>query len=104
MCKIHFVLLLVLVVGLIGCSTAPSLTAVLPVESPTSTIQPTITSSPVPTATQTPVTPTLTPEPGLRTDGPYFGYFRDVPGSSIIQFVLMDADGGGKKFLTCQRM
>lgn len=97
MCKIHFVLLLVLVVGLIGCSTAPSLTAVLPVESPTSTIQPTITSSPVPTATQTPVTPTLTPEPGLRTDGPYFGYFRDVPGSSIIQFVLMDADGGGKK-------
>ena len=93
--KIRFVLFLV--VGLIGCSTAPSPTTVLPVESRTPTIQPTVTSSPVPTATQTPVTPTLTPEPGLRTDGPHFGYFREVPGRSTIQFVLMDADGGGRK-------
>jgi WD40 repeat protein len=97
MCKIRFVLFLVLMVGLIGCSTAPSPTAVLPIESPTPTIQPTVTSSPAPTTTQKPVTPTMTPEPGLRTDGPYFGYFRDVPGRSDIQFVLTDADGGGRK-------
>jgi len=59
----------------------------------------TLTPSPLPTATESPTTPTLTLEPGLRTNGPYFGYFRHVPGRDALQFVLMDADGVGRKII-----
>ena len=51
----------------------------------------TSTSAPLPTATST-------PEPGLRTNGPYFAYFREV--DNKYQLVMMDADGGGRKAIT----
>lgn len=42
--------------------------------------------------------PTSTPEPGLRTTGPYFSYFRNV--DSGYQLVMMDADGKGRKVIS----
>jgi WD40 repeat protein len=101
-------LFLVMLVILAGCNVFSSTTATLPVESQTPLSQPTVsllpsstqtpaqpTASSLPTSTQTPEPPT--PEPSLRTNGPYFGYFRQVPGFDTLQFVLMDADGVGRK-------
>jgi len=57
--------------------TAPTLT---PAASPTLPPGPSATSMPVPT-----------PEPGLRTDGPYLTYFSNTDEQR--QLVLMDAEG-----------
>jgi WD40 repeat protein len=95
--KTTLVLIFICVFVVSGCGMTASPTQPT-VESP-ATVFPTLTSSPLPTATELPATPTLTPEPGLRTNGPYFGYFRHVPGWSDPQFVLMDADGGGRKII-----
>ena len=105
-------LFLVILVSLAGCNVFSSTTTTLPAESQTPIVKSTanllpistqtpaqLTVLPLPTSTQTPEPPTLTPEPGLRTDGPYFGYFRHKPGSSALQFVLLDADGGGRKVI-----
>jgi hypothetical protein len=105
-------LFLFILVSLSGCNVSSSTTATFPTESQTPTVQSTAsllptstqtpaqpTSSPLPTLTQTPTLPTLTPEPELRTNGPYFGYFRHVPGFSAFQFVLMDTDGVGRKVI-----
>jgi Tol biopolymer transport system component len=86
-------LLFILTFVVSGCA-APAVPTKPPVDTPTS-IAPTLTFIPTPTVTEPPETPTLTPEPGLRTNGPYFTYFREVDG--VYQLVMMDADGGGRK-------
>ncbi len=80
-----------------GCA-APESPTQPPVGSPIATV-PTLTSTSVPilTATEQPATPTLTPEPGLRTKGPYFSYFQEIQG--IRRLVLMNADGIGRKVI-----
>ena len=80
-----------------GC-IAPESPTQPPVESPIGTF-PTLTPASVPilTATEQPAIPTLTPEPGLRTKGPYFAYFQEIQG--IRRLVLMDADGMGRKVI-----
>ena len=94
--ELKFATVIIVLALVAGCISAPVTSLPLPVESQTPTSQPTLT--PVPTATRL-VVPTLTPETGLRTSGPYFAYFREVPGRSDLQFVLMDADGGGRKVI-----
>lgn len=86
---------LVILVGLTGCSVISSATAISPHGSQTPDARP--TASQFSTIPQTHALPSLTPEPGLRTDGPYLGYFRHVPGFDAFQFVLMDSDGKGRK-------
>jgi len=79
--------------GCIGISTAPT---ALPTETVAPLSQPTVV--PAPSAAPSPAAaPALTPEPGLRTNGPYFSYFRQVNG--VYQLVLMDADGAGRKVI-----
>ncbi|MEP6895551.1 MAG: hypothetical protein ABI986_08080 [Chloroflexota bacterium] len=93
--RIFFLLsmMLCLIMGCSGIATTPT---ALPTETATPPSQPTI--APAPTTTDSPAaTPTLTPEPSLRTNGPYFSYFRQVDGA--YQLVLMDADGGGRKVI-----
>lgn len=85
----------IFVFAVLGCSATASPTQ--PTVESSATAFPTLTPSPLPTATEPPATSTLTPEPGLRTNGPYFAYFREVPGWYAFQFVMMDADGGGRK-------
>jgi len=84
-----------------SCSGISTTSTALPLESQTSflTIQP--TDTPVPTATQKPATPTVTPELSLQTSGPYFSYFREVDG--IYQLVIMDADGSGRRVIILPR-
>ena len=94
--KEKVVLTSIIIYLLLGCST-PLTPAPLLIQSSTPTVLPTLTASP--TLTAKPATPTLTPEPSLRTNGPYFAYFREVPGRSDLQFVLMDADGIGRKII-----
>ena len=97
--KYNILPVLVTIFLIFGCA-APESPTQPPVESPTAPLPTlTATSTLLPTATERPVTPTLTPEPGLRTDGPYLAYFRQVPDFSACQFVLMDADGGGRKVI-----
>ncbi|RPI96538.1 MAG: hypothetical protein EHM40_01235 [Chloroflexi bacterium] len=81
-----------------GCTspaTLPVMSTALPAASQTPSAQPTSTA--LPTATQPPPTATITitPESSLKTSGPYLAYFRDAP----YQFVLMDADGVGRKVI-----
>ncbi len=88
-----------------GCAS-PMTQAPLPTEPRTSPPQPTWTvlptagyaPTPLPTATQPPEIHIVTPEPPLRTNGPYFAYFRKTTFSPF-QFVLMDADGRGRKVI-----
>jgi WD40 repeat protein len=94
--ELKFALVIIVLALVAGCTGAPLTSLPLPVESQTPASQPTLT--PVPTATQL-VVPTLTPEASLRTNGPYFAYFRQVPGFDALQFVLMDADAGGRKVI-----
>ena len=79
-----------------GCG-APTTPSPSPVENPTPSPRPSLT--PLPTATQQPTVPPPTPTPPLGTEGPYFAYFREVPGWYAFQFVLMDADGRGRKVI-----
>ena len=92
--KERVVLTSIIVYLLLGCATPPTPVPLL-IQSSTPTVLPTLTASP--TLTAKPATPTLTPS--LRTNGPYFAYFREVPGRSDLQFVLMDADGVGRKII-----
>jgi len=94
--KEQVVLTSIIIYLLLGCSVPPTLVPLI-VQSSTPPVQPTLTASF--TLTSEPATPTLTPEPSLRTNGPYFAYFREVPGRSDLQFVLMDADGVGRKII-----
>ena len=55
------------------------------------------TSTPAPTTTQKPATPTLTPEPELQTNGPYFAYLQQE--NLILRLVFVDADGRGRKVI-----
>ncbi len=90
MAKRIYVLTVLVLILFTGCATP------LPMESSTPTLPPTLI--PLPSATRrnsvTP-TPTATSELGLRTDGPYLSYFREVNGE--YQFVMMDGDGMGQK-------
>jgi len=83
----------------LGCNALATVTPV-PTESPAPTVRP--GGTPEPIATQVFSTPaptqTLTPEPSLRTSGPYFVYFRQV--DWIYQLVMMDADGEGRKIFS----
>jgi len=92
--KEHVVLTSIIIYLLLGCSTPPTPVPLL-IQSSTPPVQPTLTASP--TLSTEPAVPT--PEPSLRTNGPYFAYFREVPGRSAFQFVLMDADAGGRKVI-----
>ena len=95
--KAIHVQILVIVCFLFGCAAPASPTQFL-VESPAADFSKlTSTPLPIPTATEKPVTPTLTPEPGLQSKGPYFAYFREVNG--LYQLVMMDADGAGRKVI-----
>ena len=93
--KATFTLFFIMAFAVSGCG-APVAPTQPPADTATSA-SPTLTPSPLPIAIEVPATSTLTPEPGLRTSGPYFAYFRYGPDHSDYQFVLMDADGGGKK-------
>src|ERR1044072_4669267 len=91
---------------IIGCTVSPT----PPVDrSPTPLNQPPLLPLPSKTAMveekervrkeegQKTATPTSTPEPPLRTNGPYLAYFRSV--NQVDQFVLMDMDASGKKVI-----
>ncbi|MEP7134182.1 MAG: hypothetical protein ABI904_04565 [Chloroflexota bacterium] len=91
-----FLLVAICLFWMTGCAgTSTTLTA-LPIETSTPLSQPTVAPAPSATVTSA-TTSTLTPEPGLRTKGPYFSYFRQVDG--VYQLVLMDADGGGRRVI-----
>lgn len=86
-----------------GCSGAPASPTQPPVESPTTAIStltstPALTSTPQPTATAKPAMPTLTPEAGLQTNGPYLAYFQQDE-HGVRRLVLLDADGVGRKLI-----
>ncbi len=90
---------IIFLIFIIGC-TAPEPSATLPSDSTTTIPQSTLSPFELPTATKRntfPATHTATPELGLRTNGPFFAYFRQVDGE--YQFVLMDADGMGRKII-----
>ncbi len=89
-------LLFIVAFAVSGC-TASALPTQPIVESQATAFS-TLTPSPLPTATEPFATTTLTPEPGLKTNGPYFAYFREVNGVS--QLVMMDADGEGRKVIS----
>jgi len=100
--KGNFILTLLIAFLVFGCG-APPLPPSPPAETPTTTY-PTLMSSPqptatevLPTATEKPASATLTPEPGLRTNGPYFAYFQ--VSNLILRLVLVDADGRGRKVI-----
>lgn len=85
----------------LGCN-APATIPPVPKESVVSTVEPSRTPEPiatqmVSTSTELP-TQTLTPEPSLQTDGPYFMYFRQVDWA--YQLVMLDADGEGRKIIS----
>ncbi len=84
---VTFLIIVLLVSGCSRLATPNSISVVL--ASPTIIVSPTSTPQPV-------ITPTS--ELPLRTDGPYFSYFRKVEG--VYQFVMMDADGGGRKIIS----
>jgi len=93
-----FFLVSIILIWIAGCSGTAAAPSALPIETAAPLSQP--ITAPAPSATDSPVAtpaPTLTPEPGLRTNGPYFSYFRQVDG--VYQLVMMDADGGGKKVI-----
>src|SRR5580765_1348509 len=90
--KIILVLILIFVVSGCGTTVNPNPS---PTEISTSLPQPTVASSP--TAIPSPSAVVPTSEPPLKTDGPYFTYFRQVNG--LYQLVMMDADGGGRKVI-----
>lgn len=97
-----FALISVMLGLLVGCSSVTPNPPQPLVESPTITVStptlaPTTTSTPRPTATKKPATPTLTPEPGLQTNGPYLAYFQQRNG--IQRIVFMDADGMGRRVI-----
>ena len=91
--KVTSLLFFVAVLVVSGCSATPLPTQPI-AETATATI-PTLTATPLPATTEEQAIPSQTPEPGLRTYGPYFAYFREANG--VIQLVMMDADGGGRK-------
>jgi Tol biopolymer transport system component len=95
--KATFTLLFIMAFIVSGCAVT-ALPTQPPVDTSTS-IFPTLTPSPLRTATKPPATLTLTPEPDLRTKGPFLGYFRQVPSPYAFQFVLMDVDGVGRKII-----
>jgi len=88
--KLFTILLIVFLTA--GCA-APGTPTI--VESPVPSIPPTFTATAFPTSTPQPENPTITPEPPLKTNGPYFAYFQEVNG--IRQLVFLDADGMGRK-------
>jgi WD40 repeat protein len=88
--------MLVFACGMPASPTPPKVESPIPTL-PALTSTPTHTSTPVFTATAKPATPTLTPEPGLRTNGPYFAYFQQK--NLILRLVLLDADGGGRRII-----
>ena len=90
--KIILVLIFVFVVS--GCGTTVN-SSPSPTEISTSLSQPTVASSP--TAIPSPSAVVPTSEPPLKTNGPYFTYFREVNG--VYQLVMMDADGVGQKIV-----
>src|SRR5574342_208052 len=99
---------LIFVVGclLTGCGNVPASSTPALVETPTKALStPTstlaLTSTPPRTATEMPATPTVTPEPGLQTKGPYFAYFQQS--NLILRWVLVDADGRGRKVVELPR-
>lgn len=95
--KKFFILVFMSVALLVGCA-APASPTQFPAESPTvalSTLTPTL-PPPLP-ATETPAIPTLTPEPVLRTTGPYFAYFQQS--NLVLHLIFMDADGRGRKVI-----
>lgn len=95
--KAIVILLFIVAFTVSGCNTTALPTQ--PIVESQATAFPTLTPSPLPTATEpSATTTTLTPEPGLKTKDPYFAYFREVNGVS--QFVMMDADGGGRKAIS----
>jgi WD40 repeat protein len=98
-----FILVLVMFCTVMGCSSTPASPTQPPVESPTTAIStltstPALTSTPQPTATAKPATPTLKPEPGLQTNGPFLAYFKQDE-HGIRRLVLMDANGVGRKVI-----
>ncbi len=80
-----------------GCNHTLTTPTAASVAIPTETSAPPSQLTAAPTSTAVPVAPTLTPEPALRTNGPYFAYFRQVDGTN--QLVMMDADGEGRKVI-----
>ena len=93
---VSLVAILVFACGMPASPTPPTVEGPTPTL-PTLTSTPTHTSTPVSTATEKPATPTLTVEPGLRTEGPYFAYFQQK--NLILRLVLVDADGGGRRVI-----
>ena len=94
------VIVLLSLIGMLGCNPASAITPAAPTNIPlleTSTPLPPPTVESVAQAFSTPETLTPTPEPSLRTNGPYFAYFRNVDG--VYQLVMMDADGRGRKVI-----
>src|SRR5258706_13014747 len=90
--KENFVLTLLIAFLVSGCS-APATPTLVPTEISTPLPQPTVASSPTAIPSLSAVVPTS--EPPLKTNGPYFTYFRQVNGT--YQLVIMDADGVGQK-------
>ena len=90
--KIILVLVLVFVVSGCGTTVNPSPS---PTEINTPLPQPTVASSPTVIPSPSAVVPTS--EPPLKTNGPYFTYFRQLNG--VYQLVMMDADGAGRKVI-----
>lgn len=91
--------ILMMIILIVGC-ISPATSTPVPVESQTMLPPPTLTALPTatqPAATQPMTTPAIisTLEAPLKTGGPYLAYFRDAS----YQFVLMDADGGGRKVI-----
>ena len=101
-----FLLLCFPVIALIvvGCSApVPSQPDVTPIVTSTLRSKPSATSAQTPKPSVTPIVPT--PEPPLRTGGPYLAYFRYVDKEEKYvdgaqELVLMDADGVGRNVIT----
>src|SRR5258706_1038038 len=92
--KENFVLTLLIAFLVSGCS-APATPTLMPTEISTPLPQPTVASSP--TAIPLPSAVAPISKPPLKTNGPYFTYFREVDG--VYQLVMMDADGAGRKVI-----
>lgn len=90
-------LVLLLFLSLLGCS--PSF--VIPSETPATSPVKTQTVTALPSKTKAPSTFTPTVFPLLQTSGPYFSFFRQV--GEEYQFVMMDANGQGRKTIAIPR-
>ena len=84
---------------ILGCNLTSGITPAAPTLPPRATSTPLSlpTVASVPQSSATSETLASTPEPSLRTDGPYFAYFQQQ--NLILRLVFVDADGRGRKVI-----